>query len=63
MEPIPPNPLAEALAALDPADRALLELSFRGGMPADEVADALGSSETSVVDRREAALAELREDL
>ncbi len=63
MKPIPTSHLAEALAALDPADRALLELSFRGGMPADEVADVLGSSETSVVDRREAALAELADEL
>lgn len=63
MNPIPTADLAEALAALDPADRALLELSFRGGMPADEVAEVLGSPETAVVDRREDALAALAEEL
>jgi len=63
MNPIPTADLAEALAALDPADRALLELSFRGGMPADEVAEVLGSPETAVVDRREDALAGLAEEL
>jgi hypothetical protein len=52
-----------ALARLDPASRALLDLSLRRGMTPDEIGDLLGTDAESVVAAREAALEQLATEL
>jgi hypothetical protein len=52
-----------ALARLDPASRALLDLSLRRGMKPEEIGDLLGTDPDSVVVAREAALEQLATEL
>jgi anti-sigma-K factor RskA len=52
-----------ALARLDPASRALLDLSLRRGMTPDEIGDLLGTDAESVIAAREAALEQLATEL
>jgi hypothetical protein len=52
-----------ALARLDPASRALLDLSLRRGMKPEEIGDLLGTEPDSVVVAREAALEQLATEL
>jgi hypothetical protein len=52
-----------ALARLDPASRALLDLSLRRGMKPEEIGDLLGTDSESVVVAREAALEQLATEL
>jgi hypothetical protein len=52
-----------ALARLDPASRALLDLSLRRGMNPEEIGDLLGTDAESVVAAREAALEQLATEL
>jgi hypothetical protein len=53
----------EALARLDPASRALLDLSLRRGMRPEEIGDLLGTDPESVIVAREQALEQLAEDV
>ncbi len=55
--------LSAALAALDQADRALLELALRHGLDDEQIAAAAGISARRVRRRRWAVLARLAEDL
>jgi hypothetical protein len=52
-----------ALARLDPASRALLDLSLRRGMKPEEIGDLLGTDSESVVVAREGALEQLATEL
>src|SRR3954447_9263 len=52
-----------ALAQLDPASRALLDLSLRRGMRPEEISDLLGTDARSVEVAREAALEQLASEL
>jgi hypothetical protein len=52
-----------ALGRLDPASRALLDLSLRRGMKPEEIGELLGSDPESVVAAREAALEQLATEL
>jgi hypothetical protein len=52
-----------ALARLDPASRALLDLSLRRGMRPEEIGDLLGTDPESVVVAREGALEQLATEL
>src|SRR3954470_23903825 len=52
-----------ALARLDPAHRALLDLSLRRGMRPEEIGDLLGTDPESVIVAREAALEQLAAEL
>jgi hypothetical protein len=52
-----------ALERLDPASRALLDLSLRRGMKPEEIGDLLGTDPDSVVAAREAALEQLATNL
>jgi hypothetical protein len=52
-----------ALGRLDPASRALLDLSLRRGMKPEEIGELLGSDPDSVVAAREAALEQLATEL
>jgi hypothetical protein len=52
-----------ALVRLDPASRALLDLSLRRGMKPEEIGDLLGTDSGSVVVAREAALEQLATEL
>jgi hypothetical protein len=54
---------SSALARLDPANRALLDLSLRRGMKPEEIGDLLGTDSGSVVVAREAALEQLANEL
>src|SRR5947199_7818725 len=60
---LPTESFASALRELDPASRALLDLSLRRGMRPDEIADMLGADETTVVSSRDHALDQLAADL
>jgi hypothetical protein len=51
-----PDRIAEAVAGLDPQQRAMLELSARRGLGDDEIADVLQVDSTEVGRRREEAL-------
>jgi hypothetical protein len=52
-----------ALGRLDPASRALLDLSLRRGMSPEEIGELLGTEPDSVVSAREAALEQLATEL
>src|SRR3954467_8642575 len=52
-----------ALGRLDPASRALLDLSLRRGMKPDEIGELLGTDSGSVEGAREAALEQLATEL
>jgi hypothetical protein len=52
-----------ALGRLDPASRALLDLSLRRGMKPEEIGELLGTDPESVVAAREAALEQLATEL
>jgi hypothetical protein len=52
-----------ALGRLDPASRALLDLSLRRGMKPEEIGELLGTDPESVVAAREAALEQLGREL
>ncbi len=56
-------PLVAALGRLSPADRALLELSLRHGLPDGEVANLIDLSPSQVGARRDALLRRLATDL
>src|SRR5436190_12371490 len=60
---MPQDSFTSALARLDPASRALLDLSLRRGMRAEEIGDLLGSDPRSVEVAREAALEQLAREL
>src|SRR5947209_6346062 len=60
---LPTESFASALRELDPASRALLDLSLRRGMRPDEIADMLGADEATVVSSRDHALDQLAADL
>src|SRR4051794_23902591 len=60
---LPMDSFTSALARLDPASRALLDLSLRRGMTPDEIGDLLGTDAESVVAAREAALEQLATEL
>src|SRR4051794_2938012 len=60
---LPMDSFTTALGRLDPASRALLDLSLRRGMNPDEIGDLLGTDAESVVDAREAALEQLATEL
>jgi hypothetical protein len=53
----------EALGVLDPANRALLDLSLRRGMRPEEISDLLGTDPESVIVAREQALEQLASQL
>jgi hypothetical protein len=54
---------ADALSRLDPASRALLDLSLRRGMRPEEIAELLGTDPESVIVARESALEQLASEL
>src|SRR4051812_29335125 len=58
-----PESFAHALHHLDPGSRALLDLSVNRGLGDDEIAELLGSDTGYVSSSREAAIAQLGEDL
>src|SRR5438067_1237266 len=60
---LPMDSFSAALGRLDPASRALLDLSLRRGMKPEEIGDLLGSDPDSVVAAREAALEQLATEL
>ena len=53
----------DALDRLDPADRALLDLSLRRGMRTEEIADVLGAEPESVEASRDEALRRIASDV
>jgi hypothetical protein len=53
----------QALGVLDPANRALLDLSLRRGMRPEEISDLLGTDPESVIVAREQALEQLASEL
>src|SRR3954468_5329629 len=60
---LPMNSFTAALGRLDPASRALLDLSLRRGMKPEEIGELLGTDPESVVAAREAALEQLGREL
>jgi Anti-sigma-K factor rskA len=60
---LPSESFADALRRLDPASRALLDLSLRRGMRPDEIADLLGADAQTVVSSRDHALEHVAADL
>src|SRR5690242_13118846 len=60
---LPTESFATALRELDPASRALPDLSLRRGMRPDEIADMLGADEATVISSRDHALDQLASDL
>ena len=60
---MPKDSFTSALARLDPASRALLDLSLRRGMRPEEIGDLLGTDPESVVVAREGALEQLAAEL
>lgn len=54
---------SDALGRLDPASRALLDLSLRRGMRPEEIGDLLGTDPESVIVARESALEQLAVDM
>src|SRR3954451_3634218 len=60
---LPMDSFTAALARLDPASRALLDLSLRRGMRPEEIGDLLGTDPESVVIARETALEQLAAEL
>ncbi|MEA2449197.1 MAG: hypothetical protein QOG63_1129 [Thermoleophilaceae bacterium] len=53
---MPPDSFTSALGELDPASRALLDLSLRRGMRTEEIAEVLGAEPWNVAMSRDAAL-------
>jgi hypothetical protein len=60
---LPTDSFTVALARLDPASRALLDLSLRRGMRPEEISDLLATDPESVIVAREQALDHLAADL
>src|SRR3954464_12674779 len=60
---LPMDSFTAALGRLDPASRALLDLSLRRGMKPEEIGELLGTEPESVVAAREAALEQLGREL
>jgi hypothetical protein len=60
---VPQDSFTSALSRLDPASRALLDLSLRRGMRPEEIGDLLGTDPESVVIAREGALEQLAAEL
>ena len=60
---MPQDSFTSALARLDPASRALLDLSLRRGMRPEEIGELLGTEAASVEVAREAALEQLAHEL
>src|SRR3954471_4644151 len=60
---LPMDSFSAALGRLDPASRALLDLSLRRGMKPAEIGELLGTDPESVVAAREAALEQLATEL
>jgi hypothetical protein len=60
---LPLDSFTAALGHLDPASRALLDLSLRRGMRPEEIGDLLGTDPESVIVAREQALEHLASDL
>src|SRR4051812_13078514 len=60
---LPMDSFTAALGRLDPASRALLDLSLRRGMKPEEIGELLGTDPESVVAAREAALEQLATEL
>jgi hypothetical protein len=60
---LPKDSFTSALARLDPASRALLDLSLRRGMRPEEIGELLGTDPESVVVAREGALEQLAAEL
>ena len=58
-----PDSFAHALQHLDPGSRALLDLSLRRGLDDAEIAELLGADSEYVSHSREAAIAQLADDL
>jgi anti-sigma-K factor RskA len=58
-----PESFAHALQHLDPGSRALLDLSVNRGLADDQIAELLGSDTGYVSSSREAAIAQLADDL
>jgi hypothetical protein len=59
LEAVPDERLSDAVKALDPVSRALLDLSIRRGIPDDEIAGMVGTKADQIAGRREAALVEV----
>src|SRR5215210_2470291 len=53
---MPPDSFSSALGQLDPASRALLDLSLRRGMRTEEIAEMLGAEPWNVALSRDEAL-------
>jgi hypothetical protein len=60
---LPKDSFTAALAQLDPASRALLDLSLRRGMRPEEISELLGTDPESVIVAREQALEHLAAEL
>ena len=60
---MPQESFAEALQRLDPASRALLDLSLRRGMLPDDIADILGADRDAVAAQRDEALQRVAADV
>jgi Anti-sigma-K factor rskA len=60
---VTPESFSQALDQLDPGSRALLDLSLHRGMEDREIAELLGSDPDYVSSSREAAIAQIAEDL
>src|SRR3712207_2607737 len=58
-----PDSFSDALGQLDPASRALLDLSLRRGMRTEEIAEMLGAEPASVETSRDEALRRVAADL
>jgi hypothetical protein len=59
LEAVPEGRLYDALKALDPVSRALLDLSVRRGIPDDDIADIVGTKSRRIAQRRDEALVEV----
>jgi hypothetical protein len=60
---MPTDSFTDALERLDPASRALLDLSLRRGMRTEEIAEVLGADPDSVAASRDEALRRVAEDV
>jgi hypothetical protein len=60
---MPTDSFTDALERLDPASRALLDLSLRRGMRTEEIAEVLGADPDSVADTRDEALRRVASDV
>jgi hypothetical protein len=59
VEAVPQERLSDALGALDPVSRAVLDLSVRRGIPDGDIARLVGADPDRISARREAALREV----